>query len=60
MQRPFTVLETALISLLIANLINGMYLEPKTNAAVAAPGDRPSSIIPTTGQCECPRTPGGK
>ena len=61
MQRPFTVLETALISLLVANLINGIYLEPKTNAAVAAPGDRPSSIIPTTGQCECPRTPpGGK
>jgi hypothetical protein len=42
-------------------LINGMYLEPKTNAAVAAPGNRPSSIIPTTAQCECPRTPpGGK
>ncbi|MCC3582671.1 hypothetical protein [Microcoleus sp. PH2017_30_WIL_O_A] len=60
MQRPFTVLETALISLLVANFINSIYLEPKTNAAVAAPGDRPSSIIPTTGICECPRTPRGK
>jgi hypothetical protein len=59
MRRQFTLLEATLISLLLANLIGGIYLESKTAAAVAAPGDRPLSIIPTTGQCECPRTPRG-
>lgn len=58
MQRPFTVLETALISLLVANSIGSIYLEAKTSAAVAAPGDR--LLIPTTAQCECPKTPPGK
>ncbi|MGL5061517.1 MAG: hypothetical protein ACRC62_16200 [Microcoleus sp.] len=57
MRRKFTFLETALISLLLVNLISSIYFEPKTSAALAAPGDRPASIISTTGYCECPKTP---
>jgi hypothetical protein len=61
MRRKFTLLETTLISLLLANLIGNIYLESKTTAAIAAPIDRPSSLIPVAGYCECPKTPpGGK
>lgn len=59
MRRQFTLLETALMSLLLANLIGGIYLESKTAAAVAAPGDRPLPAISAAGYCECPKTPRG-
>jgi hypothetical protein len=60
MQKRFTILETALISLLVGNLISSIYLEPKTTAAVAATDSRPPSLIPTASNCKCPTTPPAK